>query len=122
MLLRAFFSDQTIKELARVLNQTHPDYQTEQYEHVVEDLMEMSDFELSKLIRNYQPASKFALDPSAFRTLTAIRIQPLIFQLDLLYQSSGKFRALAKLLPELRKEGHRVLIFSQMTKYVNALF
>ena len=36
-------------------------------------------------------------------------------------QDSGKLHTLDKLLKELRAEGHRVLLFAQMTKMLNIL-
>ena len=36
-----------------------------------------------------------------------------------LVQSSGKFVLLRKLLPKLKADGHRVLIFSQFTKVLD---
>jgi SNF2 family DNA or RNA helicase len=39
----------------------------------------------------------------------------------LLAMASGKFKLLDRMLPKLKKEGHKVLIFSQMTKLLNIL-
>ena len=36
-------------------------------------------------------------------------------------QSSGKFVLLRKLLPKLKADGHRVLIFSQFTKVLDLM-
>ena len=41
--------------------------------------------------------------------------------MEKLVSSSGKFLLLDKLLPKLKKEGHRVLIFSQMTRLLDIL-
>ena len=41
--------------------------------------------------------------------------------LDCLVRSSGKFILLNKLLPKLKEEGHRVLIFSQMTQLLDIM-
>lgn len=41
--------------------------------------------------------------------------------MDRLVQSSGKLILLDKLLPKLRAEGHRVLIFSQMVRLLDIL-
>lgn len=38
-----------------------------------------------------------------------------------LIQSSGKLVLVDKLLPRLRKDGHKVLIFSQMTRVLDIL-
>lgn len=42
-------------------------------------------------------------------------------RLKLLIDSSGKLVLLHKLLPKLKAEGHKVLIFSQMTKLLDLL-
>jgi len=41
--------------------------------------------------------------------------------MQLLIQSSGKFVLLSKLLPRLREQGHRVLLFSQFKKILDLL-
>jgi chromodomain-helicase-DNA-binding protein 7 len=41
---------------------------------------------------------------------------------DLLVPSSGKMVLIDKLLPKLKKEGHKVLVFSQMVKMIDMLF
>ena len=41
--------------------------------------------------------------------------------LDALLKASGKYVLLDKLLPKLKAEGHRVLIFSQMVQLMNLL-
>lgn len=41
--------------------------------------------------------------------------------LQLLTESSGKMVLLDKLLPKLKSEGHKVLIFSQMTRMLDVL-
>lgn len=38
-----------------------------------------------------------------------------------IFRSSGKFELLDRLLPKLRKAGHRVLLFSQMTRLMTIL-
>lgn len=38
---------------------------------------------------------------------------------EMLIKNSGKFVLLQKMLKRLKEQGHRVLIFSQMTKMVN---
>jgi SNF2 family DNA or RNA helicase len=42
-------------------------------------------------------------------------------RLKLLVDSSGKLVLLHKLLPKLKAEGHKVLIFSQMTRLLDLL-
>ncbi|KAI8344521.1 SNF2 family N-terminal domain-containing protein [Chlamydoabsidia padenii] len=40
---------------------------------------------------------------------------------DMLYRTAGKFELLDRMLPKLRKTGHRVLIFFQMTQIMNIM-
>ncbi|CAN1129376.1 Probable ATP-dependent DNA helicase CHR12 [Linum perenne] len=42
-------------------------------------------------------------------------------QIDEITRASGKFEMLDRLLPKLRATGHRILLFSQMTKLMNIL-
>ena len=42
-------------------------------------------------------------------------------RLKMLIESSGKLVLLHKLLPKLKAEGHKVLIFSQMTRLLDLL-
>ncbi|CAI0559889.1 unnamed protein product [Linum tenue] len=42
-------------------------------------------------------------------------------QIDEITRASGKFELLDRLLPKLRATGHRILLFSQMTKLMNIL-
>ncbi|CAN0856648.1 Probable ATP-dependent DNA helicase CHR12 [Linum grandiflorum] len=42
-------------------------------------------------------------------------------QIDEITRASGKFELLDRLLPKLRAKGHRILLFSQMTKLMNIL-
>lgn len=44
-----------------------------------------------------------------------------MYQREEIVRASGKFELLDRLLPKLRKAGHRVLLFSQMTKLLNVL-
>ncbi|GLT99689.1 hypothetical protein SLE2022_171120 [Rubroshorea leprosula] len=43
------------------------------------------------------------------------------WQKEEIVKASRKFELLDRLLPELRRAGHRVLLFSQMTRLMNIL-
>jgi len=40
---------------------------------------------------------------------------------DMLWRSSGKFELLDRILPKLKAAGHRVLVFSQMTRLMDVM-
>ncbi|GAB2220165.1 hypothetical protein Droror1_Dr00007808 [Drosera rotundifolia] len=46
---------------------------------------------------------------------------PSLWHIEELIRASGKFELLDRLLPKLRRAGHRVLLFSQMTKLLDVL-
>jgi chromatin-remodeling ATPase INO80 len=51
----------------------------------------------------------------------SIRTKIVVPSFESLVAECGKLRQLDKMLPKLKKEGHRVLIFCQMTKMLNIL-
>jgi SWI/SNF-related matrix-associated actin-dependent regulator 1 of chromatin subfamily A len=62
----------------------------------------MSDYKINQLSRTFKSIAGFGLPQS-------------------LISESGKLKNLDKLLPELKNEGHRVLIFSQFTMVLDIL-
>ena len=58
-------------------------------------------------------------DSASSPTSPTLPLEPL--PATLLRTSSGKMQLLSKLLPELRKKGHRVLLFCQMTRMLDIL-
>lgn len=40
---------------------------------------------------------------------------------DNLWRAAGKFELMDRILPKLKKTGHRILIFSQMTSTMNVM-
>lgn len=75
--------------------QKNPDY-------VFEDLLWRSDYQINQLTRVYKSVAGFGLP------------QELIPQ-------AGKLKELDELLPRLKKDDHRVLIFSQFTMVLDIL-
>lgn len=92
LLLRYHYQEAELTELAKVLARD-PTYKTNDEQHVLEDLLFMSDFELHTLTRD-KDLDKFYLP------------------VDLIYES-GKFKIFDQLLPELKNSNHRVVMFSQ---------
>ncbi|VDL94769.1 unnamed protein product [Schistocephalus solidus] len=63
---------------------------------------------------------------ATFDGTAALRAMPMLSMIELvspgyLIADSGKMRELDRLLANLKREGHRVLIYSQMTKMINLL-
>lgn len=91
LLLRYYYTDTMVHKVAAELAK-HPLYKKNPNpQYVFEELAPLSDFQL------YQTIEKYELS------------QPDIP--NRLIVDSGKFRELDRLLPKLKKEGHRVLIF-----------
>lgn len=101
LLLRYYYSDETVHEIAKILSQ-HPNYKKNRNpQYCFEELAPLSDFQLYQTMRNYD--------------IGGYKIP------DRLIVDSGKFRELDRLLPELKAGGHRVLIFSQFTMMLDIL-
>jgi hypothetical protein len=93
MLLRNFYNDDKLRQLAKVLQSTHPDHQSDKLEHVIEDLMEMSDFRIHTLARSHRPAAEFVADEGAVCSGLPHSSTTLILFLFSMSQSSYTHRA-----------------------------
>ncbi|CAH0773294.1 unnamed protein product [Bemisia tabaci] len=95
LLLRYHYDDGKVGEMAECLA-LDPDYKDTNVEYIIQDLVFMSDYELHQLSDNFKCLryDRFKLPES-------------------LFLESGKFRKFDEVLPNLKREGHRVLIFSQ---------
>ncbi|XP_049858991.1 SWI/SNF-related matrix-associated actin-dependent regulator of chromatin subfamily A containing DEAD/H box 1 homolog isoform X1 [Schistocerca gregaria] len=93
LLLRYNYTDEQLKSSAAYLAR-NPSYKGDKEDVIFEDLACMSDFQLHQLFIEFKELSKNAL-PTA------------------LFFESGKFEKFDEILPNLKSEGHRVLIFSQ---------
>lgn len=101
LLLRFYYTDERVHEVAKELSK-HTQYKKNRNpQYVFEELAPLSDFQL------YQTIEKYGI---------AQRDIP-----DRLILDSGKFSELDKLLPKLKANGHRVLIFSQFTMMLDIL-
>ncbi|KAG5890776.1 hypothetical protein JTB14_016512 [Gonioctena quinquepunctata] len=99
LLMRFHYHLGQLQDMAKLLA-TDPGYKDTVVQYIVDDLTWMSDFELHTLTKNYRCLNKFAL-PDDFML------------------ASGKFEQFDKMLPDLKKNGHRVLIFSQYVIMLN---
>lgn len=79
-----------------------PGWKQKNSQYTYEDLLWMSDYKIYQLSRTYKSCAGFGLPQ------------------DLIPQS-GKFKKLDELLPQLKSDGHRVLIFSQFTMILDIL-
>lgn len=101
LLLRYHYNDDKVHEIADELSK-HPDYKKNRNpQYCFEELAPLSDFQIYEMIEKYELA------------------QPGIP--DRLIVESGKFNELDRLLPQLKKGGHRTLIFSQFTMMLDVM-
>nr|CAD7425837.1 unnamed protein product [Timema monikensis] len=92
-LLRYHYTDEQLTQIANKLAKERLYKETNQ-QYIHEDLCVMSDFHIHSLTCNYKCLSKYHLPESVIL-------------------ESGKFLKLDEMLPALKRDGHRVLIFSQ---------
>ncbi|XP_015435861.1 PREDICTED: SWI/SNF-related matrix-associated actin-dependent regulator of chromatin subfamily A containing DEAD/H box 1 homolog [Dufourea novaeangliae] len=101
LLVRDYYNESKLRIIAGRLakeqgyKQKNPDY-------VFEDLQWMSDYQINQLTRTYKSLAGLGLPQE-------------------LIPEAGKLRVLDELLPKLKEEGHRVLIFSQFTMVLDIL-
>ncbi|KXJ70348.1 hypothetical protein RP20_CCG024025 [Aedes albopictus] len=101
LLLRYYFSDAEVRKIARKLA-GDSDWKNKNIDETFQDIAYLSDFKLLQLKDKYT-------------SLYDLRIP------DQLIVASGKFRQLDELLPKLKSEGHRVLIFSQFVMMLDIM-
>ncbi|KAK8734847.1 hypothetical protein OTU49_005686 [Cherax quadricarinatus] len=100
LLIRKYYDDGKVKEIAKILKKTTHRESVLQY--IVEDIAVMSDFEIHTTCGIYHSIKTHRLP-------------------DEMILDSGKFQQLDILLPKLKEEGSRVLIFSQFVILLNIL-
>ncbi|XP_058819830.1 SWI/SNF-related matrix-associated actin-dependent regulator of chromatin subfamily A containing DEAD/H box 1 homolog [Topomyia yanbarensis] len=101
LLLRYYFSDDDVRAIARKLA-GDAYYKGNNIDEVFQDIAYLSDLKLYQLKKKYT-------------SLYDLHIP------DKLVEASGKFRQLDELLPKLKREGHRVLIFSQFVMMLDII-
>ncbi|XP_024375892.1 protein CHROMATIN REMODELING 19 [Physcomitrium patens] len=104
LLIRRVFTDETVKKLAKKYHKMAVFGNECSVERVREELSNYSDFTLHRMCLTYGgvPGGQGKLD-------------------DHHVLASAKCQALVKLLPQLKKNGHRPLIFSQWTNMLDIL-
>lgn len=101
LLVREYYDETKLKAIAnRLVKETG--YKQKNPQYVFEDLIWTSDYQINQLTRMYKSVAGFGLP------------QELIPQ-------AGKLKELDELLPQLKKDGHRTLIFSQFTMVLDIL-
>jgi len=102
LLVRSKFSDERVQEMAKfLLHVGHFGTQCK-LEQVLKEMSEYSDFALHQICGDYKALRKYALQ-----------------QDDIC--ASAKLQMLQGLLPQLKQDGHRILIFSQWTTMLDII-
>jgi SWI/SNF-related matrix-associated actin-dependent regulator 1 of chromatin subfamily A len=102
LLLRYFFTDDALMKIAGVLANDKK-YKNDNIKEIFDDIAPLSDFKVHELGIKY-PSVKYLVElPSE------------------IVCDSGKFQFLETLLPKLKADGHRVVIFSQLTTLLDVL-
>ncbi|KAI8437103.1 hypothetical protein MSG28_010455 [Choristoneura fumiferana] len=101
LLMRYFYEADQVRKIAGRLAKD-PTYKEKNEQYAFEDLMCLSDFQIHQLTQSHNSISQYALPIS-------------------LIEDSGKFKKLDEMLPRLKENGHRVLLFSQFTMMLDVL-
>jgi SWI/SNF-related matrix-associated actin-dependent regulator of chromatin subfamily A containing DEAD/H box 1 len=102
MLLRYYFTDSRLHEISRVLARDSV-YKNNNAKEIFEDIAPLSDLKVTQLSEKYPSITNLVKIP------------------DSLVLNSGKFKYFDALLPKLKEEGHRVLIFSQFVMMLDVI-
>ncbi|KFO86862.1 SWI/SNF-related matrix-associated actin-dependent regulator of chromatin subfamily A containing DEAD/H box 1, partial [Buceros rhinoceros silvestris] len=95
LMRRQYYTDDKLRKMSRLMLK-EPSHKDADPDCIFEDMTVMTDFELHSLCEQYSHISDFKLDMDQI--------------LD-----SGKFRALERILSDLKEKGNRVVLFSQFT-------
>ncbi|XP_029164330.1 SWI/SNF-related matrix-associated actin-dependent regulator of chromatin subfamily A containing DEAD/H box 1 homolog [Nylanderia fulva] len=101
LLVRDYYDEKKLRALANRLVK-EPGYKQKNPEYVFEDLIWTSDYQINQLTRIYKSIAGFGM-PQEF------------------IPQAGKLKEMDKLLPQLKRDDHRVLIFSQFTMVLDIL-
>ncbi|KAJ8026671.1 hypothetical protein HOLleu_31576 [Holothuria leucospilota] len=101
LLMRRLYTDEKLKQMS-VLMLREPTHYDANAKLIEEDMSVMSDFELHLLCKQYYSVSSYRLDENMIR-------------------ESGKFKALDKILPRLKEQSLKVLVFSQFVMMLDIL-
>ncbi|XP_006609793.1 SWI/SNF-related matrix-associated actin-dependent regulator of chromatin subfamily A containing DEAD/H box 1 homolog [Apis dorsata] len=101
LLVRDYYNKSKLKVISSRLAKEHS-YKQKNADFIFEDLQWMSDYQINQLTRTYKSIAGLGLPQE-------------------LIPEAGKLKILDELLPKLKEEGHRVLIFSQFTMILDIL-
>lgn len=101
LLVRDYYNDSRLRIISSRLAKEHS-YKQKNADYIFEDLQWMSDYQINQLTRTYKSLAGMCLPQE-------------------LIPEAGKLKILDELLPKLKEEGHRVLIFSQFTMVLDIL-
>ncbi|CAO1301263.1 unnamed protein product [Diamesa serratosioi] len=102
LLLRFYFTDEKVREISRVLARDSV-YKNTNPKEIFEDIAPLSDFKMHQLSEKYSSITSLVKIP------------------DRLILNSGKFQYLDEILPKMKEEGRRVLIFSQFVMMLDVI-
>lgn len=102
LLLRFYFTDAKLHEISKVLARDSV-YKNNNPKQIFEDIAPLSDFKIHQLRDKYPSITNMVKIP------------------DHLVVSSGKFKYFDELLPQMKADGHRVLIFSQFVMMLDII-
>ncbi|XP_017880603.1 SWI/SNF-related matrix-associated actin-dependent regulator of chromatin subfamily A containing DEAD/H box 1 homolog [Ceratina calcarata] len=101
LLVRDYYNDSRLRIISSRLAKEHS-YKQKNADYIFEDLQWMSDYQINQLTRTYKSLAGMGLPQE-------------------LIPEAGKLKVLDDLLPKLKEDGHRVLIFSQFTMVLDIL-
>ncbi|PIK56659.1 putative regulator of chromatin subfamily A containing DEAD/H box 1-like [Apostichopus japonicus] len=101
LLMRRLYTNEKLKEMSKLMLREPTHYEANPI-LIEEDMGVMSDYELHHLCTLYPSVSHFRLEESAI-------------------MESGKFKALGRILPELKEQGLKVLLFSQFVMMLDIM-
>ncbi|XP_010076940.1 PREDICTED: SWI/SNF-related matrix-associated actin-dependent regulator of chromatin subfamily A containing DEAD/H box 1-like, partial [Pterocles gutturalis] len=101
LLHRQYYTTDKLRTMSKLMLK-EPTHRDADHDLIFEDMTVMSDFELHLLSKQYYHINDFQLDMDQI--------------LD-----SGKFRALERILSDLKEKGDRVVLFSQFTMMLDIL-
>ncbi|KAI8340989.1 SNF2 family DNA-dependent ATPase [Choanephora cucurbitarum] len=101
LMFRKIYTDSMLREMAKKLK-SDVKYWDSVEEYIYEDMTIMSDFELNSLCKEERTIKSYQLSNNE-------------------WMDSGKIDQLKMLLPKFKREGNKVLIFSQFTKMLDIL-
>lgn len=101
MLFRRQYDDKLLKKMAKNILKEET-FKDSEEDLVIEDMEVMTDFELNRLCLRYPRINQFALEEDC-------------------WMDACKVQHLQKLIPEMKKNGDRILLFSQFTQTLDIL-